>query len=109
MTINSDEITKIIRDQIGDYAIDIDVAEVGTVVSVGDGIAQVHGVTNAVAIETDILGAPNAGIEAVWITGGLPAHFWGVAPEAPPPHDRVEAACAEHGVRPIGVLPLLRW
>jgi F-type H+-transporting ATPase subunit alpha len=51
MTINSDEITKIIRDQIGDYAIDIDVAEVGTVVSVGDGIAQVHGVERAMATE----------------------------------------------------------
>ena len=67
------------------------------VLAIGDGI------------ETDILGARNAGIDALWITGGLPAHFWGVAPEAPPPHDRVEAACAEHGVRPIGVLPLLRW
>ena len=51
MTINSDEITKIIRDQIGDYAIDVDVAEVGTVVSVGDGIAQVHGVERTMATE----------------------------------------------------------
>lgn len=60
-------------------------------------------------IETDILGAREAGLDALWITGGLPAHFWGVAPEAPPPADRVAAACAEHGVRPTGVLPLLRW
>jgi len=60
-------------------------------------------------IETDILGARDAGIDALWITGGLPAHFWGVPPEAPPPADRVAAACAEHGVRPAGVLPLLRW
>jgi HAD superfamily hydrolase (TIGR01459 family) len=67
------------------------------VLAVGDGI------------ETDILGAHNAGIDAVWITGGLPAHFWGVAAEAPPPQDRVLAACAEHGVRPAGVMPLLRW
>jgi F-type H+-transporting ATPase subunit alpha len=51
MTIKADEITQIIRDQIGDYAIDIDVAEVGTVVSVGDGIAQVHGITRAMATE----------------------------------------------------------
>ena len=51
MTIKADEITKIIRDQIGDYTIDIDVAEVGTVVSVGDGIAQVHGVERAMATE----------------------------------------------------------
>ena len=51
MTIKADEITKIIRDQIGDYAIDVDVAEIGTVVSVGDGIAQVHGVERTMATE----------------------------------------------------------
>ena len=51
MTINAEEITQIIRDQIGDYAIDVDVAEVGTVVSVGDGIAQVHGIENVMATE----------------------------------------------------------
>ena len=32
MTIKADEITQIIRDQIGDYTLDVDVAEVGTVV-----------------------------------------------------------------------------
>ena len=51
MTIKADEITQIIRDQIGDYSIDIDVAEVGTVVSVGDGIARVHGVERVMATE----------------------------------------------------------
>ena len=51
MTIKADEITKIIRDQIGDYTIDVDVAEVGTVVSVGDGIAQVHGVERVMSTE----------------------------------------------------------
>lgn len=60
-------------------------------------------------IETDVLGARDAGFDALWITGGLPAHFWGVAPDCAPPHDRVLAACAEHGVRPVGVMPLLRW
>jgi F-type H+-transporting ATPase subunit alpha len=51
MTIKADEITKIIRDQIGSHAIDVDVAEVGTVVSVGDGIARVHGVDNTMSGE----------------------------------------------------------
>ncbi len=51
MTIKADEITKIIRDQIGDYTVDVDVAEVGTVISVGDGIAQVHGVERVMATE----------------------------------------------------------
>ncbi|MEE2638472.1 MAG: F0F1 ATP synthase subunit alpha [Acidobacteriota bacterium] len=51
MTIKADEITKIIRDEIGDYSVDVDVAEVGTVVSVGDGIARVHGIERAMATE----------------------------------------------------------
>src|ERR1041384_6009032 len=51
MQIKAEEISKIIRDQIGDYAIDVDVAEVGTVVSVGDGIARIHGVGGAMAGE----------------------------------------------------------
>ena len=51
MTIKADEITKIIRDQIGDYTLDVDVAEVGTVVSVGDGIAQIHGIERVMATE----------------------------------------------------------
>src|ERR1044071_9419971 len=44
MNIKADEISKIIRDQIGNYAVNVDVAEVGTVISVGDGIARIHGV-----------------------------------------------------------------
>jgi F-type H+-transporting ATPase subunit alpha len=51
MQIKADEISKIIRDQIGNYAVDVDVAEVGTVVSVGDGIARLHGVERTMAGE----------------------------------------------------------
>ena len=51
MEIRADELSKIIRDQIGSYAVDVDVAEVGTVVSIGDGIARVHGVERAMAGE----------------------------------------------------------
>ena len=51
MTIRADEISKIIRDQIGSFAVDVDVAEVGSVVIVGDGIARVHGVERAMAGE----------------------------------------------------------
>ncbi len=43
MDIRPDEITKILRQQIGDYESDVDVSEVGTVVSAGDGIARAHG------------------------------------------------------------------
>src|SRR4029450_4490406 len=49
MDIKAEEISKIIRDQIGSYAVDVDVAEVGTIVSIGDGIARVHGVEKTMA------------------------------------------------------------
>ena len=51
MQIKTDEISKIIRDHIGNFAANVDVAEVGTVMSVGDGIARVHGVERAMAGE----------------------------------------------------------
>jgi len=51
MTIKADEISKIIREQIGSFGVSVDVAEVGTVVSLGDGIARVHGCQRAMAGE----------------------------------------------------------
>src|SRR5579871_5340281 len=51
MHIQADEISKIIREQIGSFAVDVDVAEVGSIISLGDGIARVHGVDNAMAGE----------------------------------------------------------
>src|SRR5256712_12998415 len=51
MQIKAEEISKIIREQIGSYAVEVDVAEVGSVVSLGDGIARVHGVERAMAGE----------------------------------------------------------
>src|SRR5262245_40933287 len=51
MDIKAEEISKIIRDQIGSYAVEVDVAEIGTIVSIGDGIARVHGVENTMAGE----------------------------------------------------------
>ena len=51
MDIRAEEISKIIRDQIGSFAVSVDVAEVGTVISIGDGIARVHGIERAMAGE----------------------------------------------------------
>src|ERR671924_1121272 len=51
MDIRAEEITKLIREQIGSYAVQVDVAEVGTVIAIGDGIARVHGVERAMAGE----------------------------------------------------------
>lgn len=43
MEIKADEISKIIQRQIEGYEIEVDIKEVGTVTSVGDGIARVYG------------------------------------------------------------------
>ncbi len=67
------------------------------VLAVGDGIA------------TDIVGARDSGMDALWITGGLPAHFWGIAPQQVPPQTRVDEACRRHGVAPAGIMPMLAW
>ena len=49
--IRADEITKIIREQIENYDRSVTVSEVGTVISVGDGVARIHGLENAMAGE----------------------------------------------------------
>ncbi|HTI43267.1 MAG TPA: F0F1 ATP synthase subunit alpha [Vicinamibacterales bacterium] len=51
MDIRADEISKLIRDQIGSFAATVDVAEVGTVIAIGDGISRVHGIERAMAGE----------------------------------------------------------
>ncbi|MHB8411127.1 MAG: F0F1 ATP synthase subunit alpha [Candidatus Acidiferrales bacterium] len=50
-TIKTDEITKIIREQIENYQQVMAVEEVGSVISVGDGIARVHGLDKCMAGE----------------------------------------------------------
>ncbi len=47
MKIKAAEISDIIRQKIRDYEREIDVAETGTVLSVGDGIARVYGLEQA--------------------------------------------------------------
>ncbi|MDQ6891630.1 MAG: F0F1 ATP synthase subunit alpha [Acidobacteriota bacterium] len=51
MDIKADEITEILKQQLAGYEKTIDVAEVGTVLSVGDGIARIYGLDNAMAGE----------------------------------------------------------
>src|SRR5688572_589551 len=51
MQIKADEISKIIRDQIRDFQSGVVVSEVGTVISVGDGIARIHGLEKVMAGE----------------------------------------------------------
>jgi F-type H+-transporting ATPase subunit alpha len=49
--IRAEEISEIISKQIKDYEKKLDVSETGTVLSVGDGIARIFGVENAMAME----------------------------------------------------------
>ncbi|MGA7622597.1 MAG: F0F1 ATP synthase subunit alpha [Candidatus Acidiferrales bacterium] len=49
--IKADEITKILREQIENYQQTLAVEEVGSVISVGDGIARIHGLDNCMAGE----------------------------------------------------------
>src|SRR5262245_12353737 len=51
MEIKADEITAILKQQIAGYEKAIDVAEVGTVLSVGDGIARIYGLDKVMAGE----------------------------------------------------------
>src|ERR1700693_2677554 len=49
--IKADEITQLIRQQIENYETKIAVDEVGTIISLGDGIARVHGLDKVMAGE----------------------------------------------------------
>ncbi|MCK9230463.1 MAG: F0F1 ATP synthase subunit alpha [Syntrophales bacterium] len=49
--IRAEEITQIISKQIKEYEKKLDISETGTVLNVGDGIARVYGVENAMAME----------------------------------------------------------
>ena len=51
MKMNPEEITAIIKSQIQNYSIDLNVDEVGTVIEIGDGIAHIHGLNKAMAGE----------------------------------------------------------
>ncbi len=49
--IRADEITSILREEIENYERALDVSEVGSVISVGDGIARIHGLDKVMAGE----------------------------------------------------------
>ncbi|MFT4703473.1 MAG: F-type H+-transporting ATPase subunit alpha [Bradymonadia bacterium] len=58
MDINVEEISRIIRTQIENYDQKVEVSETGSVISVGDGIARIHGLAKAMAGE--LLEFPNS-------------------------------------------------
>ena len=51
MKLRPEEITQILKSRIEQYDVETDLSEVGTVLEIGDGIARVYGLENAVASE----------------------------------------------------------
>src|SRR6266850_6559184 len=49
--IKADEITKILKEQIANFESTVTTDEVGTVISLGDGIARLHGLDKFIALE----------------------------------------------------------
>ena len=51
MKLRPEEITSILKQRIEDFDVETNLSEVGTVLQVGDGIARLYGLENAVALE----------------------------------------------------------
>ena len=51
MNIKTDEITSLLKEQLAEFKIDIDVSEVGEVTNVGDGVARISGLKNVMSSE----------------------------------------------------------
>jgi len=66
-------------------------------VMIGDGLA------------TDIRGAGNAGIDALWIVGGVHAGALSLGPDGMLRPEKVRAVAEAAGERPMAVLPWLVW
>ena len=49
--IRADEISRVLREEIENYESAVNVAETGSVISVGDGIARIYGLENVMAGE----------------------------------------------------------
>ena len=51
MEIKTEEITSLLKQQLKEYQIDLDISEVGEVIMVGDGVARVSGLENVMSSE----------------------------------------------------------
>ena len=56
MKINTDEITNVLKQEVQRYSTQLEVSQVGQVIEVGDGIARIYGLSNAMASEMLHLG-----------------------------------------------------
>jgi HAD superfamily hydrolase (TIGR01459 family) len=72
-----------------------------------DGIDRARVLAVGDALATDLRGARDAGLDAVFVTGGIHAGELG-APGAPDP-EAVRSRLAEEGLEPLGYMPALAW
>src|SRR3546814_3471706 len=63
MDIRAAEISAILKSQIANFGVEADVSDVGQVLSVGDGIARIHGLDNVQAGE--MIEFPKAGLKGM--------------------------------------------
>lgn len=61
------------------------------------------------SLHTDVAGAAEAGIDAVFVTSGIYGERLGVRPFEPPHPDRLVALYGEEGVTPLAAVPAFRW
>lgn len=60
-------------------------------------------------LNTDIRGARDAGLDAVWILGGIHREELGLAGGGAPDPERLAALCGAADVRPLAAVPALVW
>jgi len=51
MEIKTEDITSLLKQQLKEFKVDLDVSEVGEVLMVGDGVARVSGLENVMSSE----------------------------------------------------------
>ena len=73
------------------------------------GIPRVRALMIGDGLPTDIRGARQAGIDALWIGGGIHADALEMGPDGRLQPDRVQAVAEQAGERPRAILPWLIW
>jgi HAD superfamily hydrolase (TIGR01459 family) len=61
------------------------------------------------SFRTDMAGAQAAGIDGLFVAGGIHGEELGAAPGEPPAPDRLARLVADSGIRPVAVVPSFVW
>ncbi len=74
-----------------------------------DGIERTRIAAIGDSLRTDIAGAAAAGIDAIFVTGGIDGEELGVDADGRADPERLAAHCKARGETPVAALPVLRW